>query len=187
MSSISNPPMVPAAFEQALKTATVRWVIPGWLFIGEANQLMVLGRIYYIPIFVPVRTIYDRIGVRVAIGDGIGGLANLRIYRWSGGLPATLVLDAGNVSTNAAGAQEIVISETLERGYYFLAVRCDQAPELRGPTGAQTSAPISGLSLDQATAIILGLPSVDGAMADPALAPTATEVIDRCVVRLREA
>ena len=188
MSSIINPAQVEAAFEKALKPAIARWVIPGWLNQGVVNQAIVAGDIYYIPIFVPERTLYDRIGVYVASGDGVGGAADLRIFRSVGGLPDILVLSAGALSTNASGAQELVISETLERGYYFLALRGDQAPSLRGmqSTGAVRTA-VPGFQINNASAISFCVLDVTGAYADPARAPTGGLGAEYAFVKLREA
>ena len=189
MTQIYNPPILVELYERALKLAVVRWVKPGWIWQSAFSQVVIAGVIHYEPIFVPERTTYDRIGVFVSVGDGVGGEADLRIFNFEGGVPTSLVLSAGAVSTNAMGAQEIVISQVLDRGYYFLACRCDQTPELRGITASglsKTSVPGFGL----ANAIsdfneIVGL--VTAIYADPAPAPTSSEVATHAFVRLREA
>lgn len=191
MDQINNPPPFVNDYGRALKTATVRWTLPGWLLGSAGNQVQTAGQISYIPIFVPERTTYDRIGINVQLGDGVGGLCDLRIYNWVGGLPGSQVLSAGTVSTNLAGAQEIVINQTLERGYYFLASRCDQAPTLRAAlysnlgmcpvAGIDTTNSAAGNALDRV------IPYRSAAMADPAPAPTGTSYAELASIRLREA
>jgi len=191
MTYISNPPSVPASYAKALKPAVVRWCVPGWFWEVGNNTVVVLGRIYFEPIFVDTQTTFDRIGINVTGGDGLGGLADLRIFNEALGLPTSLILSAGTVSTNAPGAQEIVINQTLPRGYYFLAVRVDQAPTIRGIAAAGVGGKgtlVSGIALTNAlTGFDLLIPSVDAAYADPAPAPTAVETCISAFVRLREA
>ncbi|GAI00828.1 unnamed protein product, partial [marine sediment metagenome] len=154
MSSISNPAQVEPAYEKALKPAVVRWTMPGWCSATTFNQAILANRIYYMPIFIPERTTYDRIGIFVQAGDGAGGLCDLRIFNFEGGLPTSQVLSAGTVPTNGAGAQEIIINQTLERGYYFLALRDDQAPTLTAQTNNMPKSPVPGLSLTNAAGAV---------------------------------
>jgi len=186
MTQIFNPAV--EDWERALKPALVRWTTPGWYAAGQVNQVIVAGTIYYLPIFIPERTLYDRIGINVGVGDGLGGLADLRIFTWRDGLPDILILSAGTVSTNGAGQQSIVIAEILDRGYYFLAVRGDQAPTLRSMNlDAAVRPPVPGLQIDQVNPLDLCVLSVAGVYADPALAPTAALGVAYAFVRLREA
>ena len=184
-----NPAPFVNDYERALKPAMVRWVMPGWEVGGMENTVIVAGDIYYIPIFVPERTAYDRIAIYIFAGDGLGGLCELRLYNWAGGLPTTQVLAPGTVPTNLAGAQEIVIALTLERGYYFTALRGDQAPTLRGitPTGVgKCPSPGFIVTNDGNGQRYVG-ETVTGALADPALAPTGGISSDYAFVALREA
>ncbi len=147
----------------------VRWTTPGWWWFSVANQVVTANRTYYVPIYVEEATTYIRIGIDVTTGDGAGGVADLRIFEWSSGVPGDLILSAGTVNTNAAALKEIVIAEALALGYYFLAVRFDQAPTCRGPaSGSALKHPVSGLSLTgdmQNGGVIL---YDDAAYADPA-------------------
>ncbi len=170
----------------AMKPPVVRWVVPGWQGGTGVNQLVTANRTYYVPIVVPLDTTYDRIGISVQTGDGAGGLADLRIFEDLNGVPGDLVLSAGTVSTNGAGAKEIVIAEALPAGRYFLAFRCDQTPTVSAGTGF---GPGSSIDITNAT----NLPSAslllfdDAAYADPAGATDGIQQNTFNFVRLREA
>ena len=175
---------MPAAdYPMKQKPAITRWVIPGWFSIGsQSNIAATAGRIYYIPIFVEEATTYIRIGVNV--GTAVAGTADLRIFNWGAGLPTSLVLSAGTVDTGTTGAKEITISQTLNRGYYFLAVRCSAAPSLYGLSYAIP--PVSGINDSLAVQPKLVIPYVAAAYADPAPAPTALTTQNYAFVMLRE-
>jgi len=175
-----------ADYPMKLNPALVRWVIPGWYFHANANAAITANLIYYIPVFVSEPTTYIRIGCYVGVGSA--GTADLRIFAWSNGLPASLILSAGTVNTTGAGYKEIIIAQQLTRGYYFLAIRCTATPQIRGiKPDTNPSAPcLPGFSL-------LGIPAgdnliltVSAAYADPAPAPTGSVGIGNCVVLLRE-
>ena len=175
-----------------------RWVIPGWFTYNVGADIAVTAnRIYYTPIRVAATETYDRIGIDVGVGDGAGGLADLRIFEWTaGGVPGDLVLSCGTVSTNAAAVVEIDISATavgvtgLPRGYYFLAIRCDQAPQLLNivPAAGQMGIgmPVSGISTVNGGAANLVIPYDDAAYADPAGAVDGVQTYGYCFVWLRE-
>ena len=165
----------------------VRWTMPGWVSLLGANQLVSANRTYYTPIFVPESVSYDRIGIRVGVGDGVGGLADLRIFEWDAGVPGALVLSAGTVSTNAAAAVEIIIAQTLEPGLYFLAVRCDQAPQLVGISSQAAVAPVSGIETTNAIQLLNVVLYDDAAYADPAGPVDGVDDCQFAFPRLREA
>ncbi len=171
-----------------LKPPTVRWVIPGWAWTSQLNTVVAANRIYYLPIYVPEDTNYDRIGINVQAGDGAGGAADLRIFEWDTGVPGDLILSAGTVSTNGAGAKEIVIAEALTRGWYFLAIRCDQAPTLYGSgIDRGVTAPVGGVAITNSTAGPNGtILYDDAAYADPAGAVDGVQTSIYTFVRLRE-
>ena len=175
-----------------------RWVIPGWFtYTAGQNRAVTANRIYYTPIRVSALETYDRIGINVGVGDGAGGLADLRIFEWTaGGVPGDLVLSCGTVSTNAAAAVEIDISATavgttgLSRGYYFLAIRCDNTPSIVDvvPAAGQMGIgmPVSGISTANGGAANLVIPYDDAAYADPAGAVDGVLTYGFCFVWLRE-
>jgi hypothetical protein len=83
--------------------------------------------VWYIPFFVPTTKSFNRIGTEVTTASGSGGsVARLGIYAESGGVPTGApILDAGTVATDSTGEKEITISQSLEAGWYFLAIFCD--------------------------------------------------------------
>ncbi len=162
-----------------------RWVTPGWQVATSVGSVVTANRTYYQAIYIPQSVSYDRIGINVQAGDGAGGAADLRIFEWDTGVPGDLVLSAGTVSTNAGGAKEIVIAETLN-GLYFLATRCDQTPTIRGILVAGTM-PVTAIEVtntDRLEAVIL---YDDAAYADPAGAVDGILDPDFGFMRLREA
>ena len=185
---LNNPAPFVNDYQRGLKPATIRWVMPGWNWTTQVQTAPVAGEILYEPIFVPERTTYDQIGLNVIIGDGVGGLCEIRIYEWAGGLPLSQIVDCGVLSTNAAGTQQLVINQTLERGYYFVASRFDQVPTLSAPGSNVALAPVSGISLTNSqTNIGNCVLTAVAAMADPAPAPTAFRLATYAFIRLREA
>lgn len=174
-----------ADFPMKLKPALTRWVIPGWLTADYVTNITsTAGRIYYIPIFVSETTTYIRIGVYVHVASA--GTADLRIFNWSNGLPSSLVLSTGTVNTGTTGAKEIVISQQLTRGYYFLAYRCTGTPNLRAPSFYALLTPVPAINTALDGFLRLIIPIVDAAYADPA--PTPTDILDQfyAAVYLRE-
>ena len=77
---------------------------------------------YYLPIFVPVTTTFDRIACMSF--TSFSGTASIRlgIYNNLNGAPGTVLLDAGTVAVTAASTMSaITISQSLTPGIYWLA------------------------------------------------------------------
>lgn len=92
------------------------------------------------PFFVPYTATYDRIGVDLISGAPAASntSARLGIYNDSTAEPDSLVLDAGTFDMNPNGDKEITISQSLTRGWYWLAFLMDSGaatPLYRGHTG----------------------------------------------------
>ena len=172
-------------FPMKQKPAATRYVMPGWYIGNVLNKANSAGIIWYIPIFVSETTTYIRICIYVS--TAAAGTADLRIFNWNNGLPGSLVLSAGTVDTGSTGAKEIVISQQLTRGYYFLAIRCSAAPTLQGVDHTYAVAPpvpgVYGGSQPAAPNVIL---YASAAYADPAPAPTAMQGVEYASVYLRE-
>ena len=175
-----------ADLARKLKPALVRWVIPGWYNNNGVATLVTANRIYYTPIRVVEPTTYIRIGAYVSVQAV--GTADLRIFEWNNGVPGALILSAGTINTNILGANEIVIAQLLNEGYYFLACRCTATPQLAGP--APTVAlkpPVDGFKNGHgAAAISYVVLTVDAVYADPAPAPTAGAAANYAHVQMRE-
>ncbi len=151
-------------------------------------------RLYYVPIFVPEQTIYDRIGVEMTDNGGVGSVFRMGIYKWSAGVPGALVLDAGTVDAASNGQKLITISQELPRGYYYIAYISDGDPKMwacnatlgfMSPVQAQQrnvddpldwTVPAVGSRPDDAT---------DG-LVNPAPAPDRLENTTHALIRLRE-
>ncbi len=175
--------------KRKMSPPVVRWTSPGWYWISVGTQAVTANRIYYMPIYVAETTTYIRIGINVTIGDGAGGLCDLRIFNFAGGIPTTEVLSAGTVNTNGAGLKEIVIAQALAPGYYFLASRFDQTPTCQnpdGPANRSITVPTSGLSLTGNMNNQLIIMYDDAAYADPAGAVDGTLPFTHAFVTLRE-
>lgn len=72
------------------------------------------------PIVIPERTTVTKIGINVTTGVA-SSVARLGIYKMgANGVPTTLVLDAGTVTTATTGEREVTISQVLEAGAYHL-------------------------------------------------------------------
>lgn len=171
----------------------VRWAIPGWDYITGNNTTVTANRTYYTPIYVPELTTYDRVGIYVQAGDGAGGLADLRIFEWTAGVPGALVLNCGTVSTNAAAAVEIdtgatVIGTTGLNGLYFVGCRCDKTPTIIGVSGTNFTPPLSGTATtNHITSVGNGIiPYDDAVYSDPAGAVDGMLDVTYTFVRFRE-
>lgn len=187
---VHNPTPLSNDFPQKVaRVAATRWRMPGWAFRFNIAQLVQAGRIYACPIFIEEQKAYDRIGINVSVGDGLGGLCDLRIFAYAGGLPAAEILSAGTVSTNAPGAKEIVIAWNPVRGYYFLCARYDQAPTMHAINGdAVQKMPVDAYATSNTPGNFNNcvLETV-GAYTDPAGVPSGETNWNLANVRLREA
>jgi len=99
-------------------------------------------RTYYEPIYISATTTIDRLAIQTASSFVGSATVRLGIYNETGGLPSTLLLDAGTVAPTAASTNyEITISQSLSPGFYFVAF-CQQgtAPTTANYTGTSASA-----------------------------------------------
>jgi hypothetical protein len=72
---------------------------------------------------IPFTTTYDRIAIRTGSAYSGTGSVRVGIYNNTNGQPSTVLLDAGTVSTTAAATiYQITINQTLEAGFYWLAL-----------------------------------------------------------------
>lgn len=102
--------------------------------VGQTNS-----RIFYLPFYVPKRTAFDRIAINHTATTSTTGGVRLGIYATAtaGGVPGSLILDAGVAdTTTAAAVKEITISQTLDPGIYWAAAGF----QFTGSTPSVTSA-----------------------------------------------
>lgn len=97
------------------------------------NTLAISSNTLYAMLFpVGMRTTFTRIAIDVT-ATAVGN-ARLGIYAadGTGGVPGTLVLDAGTVSVDTStGVKQVTISQTLDPGFYWTTVVSDVTPTLR--------------------------------------------------------
>lgn len=92
---------------------------------SDQNNAAALNELYAVPFPVSVGTTFDRIGIEITVGAATA-VVRLGIYTSENGpRPANLVLDAGTIDASTTGSKEIVISQTLTPGFYWL-VACLQ-------------------------------------------------------------
>lgn len=175
----------PPDYPKSLKSPVASYVMPGWFYTTAVGRYATANKIYYIPIFVAQTTIYTTIGIDVI--NQVAGTADLRIFNWTDGLPSTLILSAGTVDTGSPGVKEIIISQQLTRGYYFLAIRCTAAPRLQAldPDYGGTP-PVQGIARSTGASTQNAILSVPADYSDPAPAPTEIETIQYAFVYLKE-
>ncbi len=97
------------------------------------DVILAANTIEALPFPVPYPTAYDRIAVYVTTPSAAGAKARLGIYRDTGTIyPGPLVLDAGEVTTDATGVREIVMDLPLSRGLYWLVRTQNGTPTIKG-------------------------------------------------------
>lgn len=140
--SVSSTSTTTAATPNAVKTAydyadtkTLSLAIPSTYYIttphsSYANITATLSRTNYVSIYVNKTTSFDRIAVTTAstfVGTAVvrlGIYANDKVT----GQPSTLILDAGTVSPTASNTvYQITISQSLDAGFYWLAINTQTA------------------------------------------------------------
>ena len=110
---------------------------PFILTISQATRTANI--LYATPIYIGNTTTITKIGIEQS--TGAAGNARLGIYNnGTDGLPSSLVLDAGTVTTTATAEKEITISQVLDAGWYTLAAVFDAGG------ASATSRTITGLS-----------------------------------------
>jgi hypothetical protein len=127
----ATPNAVKTAYDLAFGKGSILKFASGLYYRSTYNIAAVSAnvthqRVSYTPIVIQSTTTLDRIAI--VTGTAFSGTATVRlgIYSDNGGVPSTLVLDAGTVSATAASTSyEITISQSLSSGFYWLAF-CQQ-------------------------------------------------------------
>lgn len=100
---------------------------------------------YATPFYVPETVTADRIGVLVT---GVANTSvNLSIYNDTAGVPDTLVVDAGNVASTSTAFVEKTISQSLVRGWYWLACAAQSSDASNCSIFCNTSANVASTVL----------------------------------------
>lgn len=108
----------------------------------------------YTPVYIQSSGTFDRIAMRTGPSWSGTGSVRLGIYNHDDttGKPTTVLLDAGTVSANAASTNfQITISQTLDAGWYWLAVNVTSSPTTLNityvlPSNANNAASLGGSS-----------------------------------------
>lgn len=94
--------------------------------IDGSETAKLANTLYLMAFEIERTTVFTKIGIHVFTASA--GNARLGIYNGTAGIPSTLVLDCGTVSTGTTGDKEITISQSLSPGVYFLVVVFDATP-----------------------------------------------------------
>lgn len=161
-------------------------LLPTGVFTSTSSSV---GFCYFIPLLVPIRRAFDRIGVNLTASGSAGAVARLGIYANAGGIPGALILDAGTIdSSGGGGAKEITISQTLGPGLVWLAVvaQVNSASfTTYASTNSSTLVPTGTAPPTSSTTGYWYASGVTGAL--PSTAPTPAGVSYGPVVSLRAA
>jgi photosystem II stability/assembly factor-like uncharacterized protein len=173
-----------------LKPNVTRYSQPGWMIVRDDDTItMTGGFIYYIPFFVATTTTFTETVFNVTGAGGGGATMDIRIFAWNDGVPGAQVVNVGTVLTDSAGTKTIAASYTLDRGFYFIAMRNSLAVTVNSINWSfPVSCPVGGTTSTTAASTnftnFVGA-TVNSAYADPAPAPTAI-TIGFPVFKLRE-
>lgn len=91
--------------------------------LGGVGVSPVQNTTYFIPVYLNAGT-YDRLRLRCTGNSGTQIDFRMGIYNSSSttGLPTTVALDAGLITTENTGNNDITINKTLTSGFYYLAI-----------------------------------------------------------------
>lgn len=125
-----TPPSGGASFHPGMVAG--RWYT--WPFYNSLSTVApTTGTLYAVPFYVPAQTTFVKIMVSVTSATA-GSHIELGIYANSGGQPAALILDAGQIDSSSTGDKSITISQTLDAGWYWLAMSPSATVTVRGAT-----------------------------------------------------
>jgi hypothetical protein len=147
--------------------------------VRTASVLVLDGRLYLMPIYVPRPVRLSSLRCRVAVVGTAGAVARMGIYEGAArdplpfgtllGAPHRLILDAGTVTTNVANIRSVAVTGTLPEGLVWLGIVGQGAPAtqatLNGPAGTPPN-PLIAQTPDLAALSGAFLDGVSGALPD---------------------
>lgn len=92
----------------------------GPMTTGRLELTVTNDRLYASPLLVP-RAAIDQLGIRVHTAGDSGAVVRLGVYADAHGLPGALLLDAGTVAGDSAGAKTAAVSLAFTPGMVWLA------------------------------------------------------------------
>ena len=149
---------------------------------SSGTNVSTANTINYVPFFCRQKTTFTRIGIQVT--SALGTNARLGIYNAANGIPTSLLLDCGTVSTASIGEKEATISQTLNVGFYFLAVVADANVTVYTTT---ITAAVAGYSVGQQTrtATFFSYSASNGSITLPSTATSLTTMASALAISLR--
>lgn len=122
------------AMNQTFGTTQGRWQMAGCSNGAVAtNSTAVANTMYAEPFQVTRAATAISISSDVEATGGTGSTAELGIYADNGnGLPGSLVIDAGAITTVGLGTHALTISQALPAGQYFAVILYSAAPSIKG-------------------------------------------------------
>lgn len=147
--SCNNPTANAAQWYELTQPTALPGIVTGRYYSTAVDSTVTTtsttsNTLYAIPMQYPAGTLWNRIGVEVTTQQT--GNARLGIYANNNGLPSTLLLDAGTVSTSPTGLKEITISYTTTNEWFWLVCVLSATTTLRTINAADGS-PIFGRTL----------------------------------------
>ena len=133
------------------------------------NNAFAADTIFAWPFTLPRKVTLDRIGAKPQL-VGAGGLFRIGIYRDSGAYPAALVLDAGEMTTDAATYKETTINTTLNPNILWGAfIKNTLASNFMSNIGTWHGPIVGAAAADPSTAYFIGYSKAQtyGALPDP--------------------
>ncbi|MHC5768719.1 MAG: hypothetical protein ACYTXI_24470 [Nostoc sp.] len=88
---------------------------------GSAFTAFAPNYIFYTYFYIAKKQQFNRISTITNAVGGTGSTIRIGIYNVAGGIPTTLVIDAGTISAETVAIKEIIINVTLETGWYAFA------------------------------------------------------------------
>lgn len=96
------------------------------LFYSGTAGTFAANTMYFTPVYVGASTTITKIGVVVDTLE-VGKTVRIGIYTALNGIPTSLILDAGTISTTTTGVKNITISQAVTNQVYFFAILSDTA------------------------------------------------------------
>lgn len=119
----------PAALNTSI--AAIDTILPSnWMTGNGSSAAMFSNEIHYNPVYIPIDI--ELVGLSVSIISSSGTKARIGIYSGgSDGLPNTLLVSTGDISTTSTGIKSGSITHSLKSGWYWTAVLADGGPSLQ--------------------------------------------------------
>jgi len=116
------------------------------------TQVIGVNTTRYSPFYVSETATFDRIGILTGSTFSGSAVVRLGIYSNNNGTPSTVVLDAGTVSPTASSTvYQITISQSLSKGWYWLAANSSTAAATNSYNGLSNSQSMHSQLMGQAS------------------------------------